>query len=130
MATCMDVAGAEYPQRNGERVIAPLMGKSLLPVLKGKQRRGHELLYFHFGNNRALRKGDWKVVSARGGPWELYDLEADRTELNNLATSKPQLAAELSALWHEFAEKTDRLPGKQRMPVSGKRERKKRRKAG
>ena len=130
MATCMDVAGAEYPQRNGERVIAPLMGKSLLPVLKGKQRRGHELLYFHFGNNRALRKGDWKVVSARGGPWELYDLEADRTELNNLATSKPQLAAELSALWHEFAEKTDRLPGKQRMPVSGKQERKKRRKAG
>jgi hypothetical protein len=60
----------------------------------------------------------------------LYDLEADRTELNNLATAKPKLAAQLSALWHEFAEKTDGLPAKQRAPVSSKRNGKKRRNAG
>ena len=129
MATCIDVADASYPKNQSGRVITPLMGRSLVPILKGKTRAEHDLLYFHFGNNRAIRKGPWKVVSVRGGPWELYNLEKDRTELNNLADTNPSMVMKLSKLWHEFAEKTDRLPAKQRMPVSEKRERKKRRKS-
>ena len=129
MATCIDVADASYPKKQSGRVITPLMGRSLVPILKGKTRAEHDLLYFHFGNNRAIRKGPWKVVSVRGGPWELYNLEKDRTELNNLADTNPSMVMKLSKLWHEFAEKTDRLPAKQRMPVSEKRERKKRRKS-
>ena len=129
MATCIDVADASYPKIKSGRVITPLMGRSLVPILKGKTRVEHDLLYFHFGNNRAIRKGPWKVVSVRGGPWELYNLEKDRTELNNLADTNPGMVMKLSKLWHEFAEKTDRLPAKQRMPVSEKRERKKRRKS-
>ncbi|HUT01928.1 MAG TPA: arylsulfatase, partial [Phycisphaerae bacterium] len=70
----------------------------------GKQREGHEVLYFLFANNRAVRKGNWKLVSARGGPWELYDMDADRTELNDLAQAKPQLAAELAGLWEKWAQ--------------------------
>ena len=114
MATCMDLAGATYPAEIRGGKTDPLMGKSLLPILAGKQREPHEALYFHFSNNRAIRKGKWKVVSARGGPWELYDLEADRTELNDLSKAKPELTAELSGLWHEFAERIDRLPARQR----------------
>ena len=127
MATCIDVADASYPKKQSGSVITPLMGRSLVPILKGKTRAEHDLLYFHFGNNRAIRKGPWKVVSVRGGPWELYNIEKDRTELNNLADTNPSMVMKLSKLWHEFAEKTDRLPAKQRMPVSEKRERKKRR---
>ena len=93
------------------------MGKSLAPVFAGGEREGHDFLYFHFSNNRAIRQGKWKVVSARGRPWELYDMEADRTELNNLAKEKPAKTKELSEKWFEFAEKTDRLPEKQRKPV-------------
>jgi len=120
MATCIDLGGAKYPKQVRGNKDDPLMGKSLAPLFAGGSRTGHEFLYFHFGNNRAIRRGNWKLVSARGGPWELYDLEADRTELNNLAKAKPELTAELSKSWHEFAEKTDRLPEKQRKPVAKK----------
>ena len=104
MATCLDVAGSDYPKQHEGRPLKPLRGKSLLPILQGKQREGHEVLYFLFANNRAVRKGNWKLVSARGGPWELYDMDADRTELNDLAQAKPQLAAELAGLWEKWAQ--------------------------
>ncbi|MCP3691336.1 MAG: sulfatase-like hydrolase/transferase, partial [Planctomycetaceae bacterium] len=89
MATFADLAGADYPKRIGDRQIDPLQGKSLLPIFQGKQREGHETLYFHFGTDRALRQGPWKLVSAKLGKWELYNLDEDRTELNDLSASHP-----------------------------------------
>jgi len=103
MATCLDVAGSDYPKAFGGRALKPLRGKSLLPILQGRPRRGHDALYFQFSNNRAVRKGKWKLVSARGRPWELYDLDADRTELNDLVEDQPKLAKELAALWDQWA---------------------------
>ena len=67
MATFIDVAAAKYPKQIAGRTIDPLMGKSLLPILQGKQRAPHETLYFHFGTDRALRQGPWKLVSAKRG---------------------------------------------------------------
>lgn len=115
MPTCMDLAGVDYPDKNPN---SKLMGKSLLPIIKGEKREDHEFLYFHFGNNRAVRKGKWKVVSARGGPWELYDMVADRTELKDLSKSRPKLRNQLIKVWYDFAEGTDQLSKKQRRPVS------------
>jgi arylsulfatase A-like enzyme len=103
MATLLDVAGSDYPKTYEDQPLKPLRGRSLLPIFQGQQREPHEALYFQFSNNRAVRKGNWKLVSARGGPWELYDMDADRTELNNLASSQPQLAAEMAALWDRWA---------------------------
>ncbi len=103
MATCLEAAGSEYPQKLGDRTLKPLRGKSLVPIFRGQQRQGHEVIYFQFSNNRAVRRGKWKLVSARGGPWELYDLQADRTELNDLAGAQPQLTAELGKLWESWA---------------------------
>ena len=103
MATCLDVAGGDYPETHNGQTIKPLRGKSLLPIFRGQQREGHDALYFQFSNNRAVRKGKWKLVSARGGPWELYDMAADRTELNNLARAEPKLAAELAGAWDKWA---------------------------
>jgi len=114
MATAIDLAGADYPKEFDGRKIEPLQGKSLAPIFKGEQREPHEWLYFHFSNNRAIRKGDWKLTSARGGAWELYNLKTDRTELNDLAKKKPELRDELKALWHHVAKDVDQLPEKQR----------------
>jgi len=96
------------------------MGKSFVPTLKEQPDESHDFLYFHFGNNRAIRKGKWKVVSARGGPWELYDMDKDRTELNDLSKTQPALTKELATLWYQFAKNGDNLSQKQRRPVSDK----------
>ena len=116
MPTCLELAGADYTGTGK----AKIMGKSLVPSLKNESVDEHDFLYFHFGNNRAIRKGKWKVVSARGGPWELYDMEKDRTELNNLSNSRPDLTKKLSSLWHQFASQSDNLNKKQRRSVSDK----------
>ena len=117
MATAIDVARAEYPTRIGNRAIDPLVGKSLLPIFQGKTRTPHETLYFHFGTDRALRQGDWKLASAKRGRWELYNLAEDRTELNDLSGEMPEKVEAMAAQWFYTAEKVDRLQGKGLAPV-------------
>ena len=119
MATVIDVAGAKYPKRVGERKVDPLMGKSLLPIMQGKEREGHETLYFHFGTDRALRQGPWKLVSAKLGRWELYNLDEDRTELNDLAAKHPERVKAMAAQWFDIAKNTERLKGRHLSPVKG-----------
>lgn len=116
MATCLEVAGAEYPSESN-RPVEPLMGRSLLPVLRGEIREPHPYLYFQFGPNRGLRVGDWKLVTFRSGPWELYNLAEDRSETRNLVEQYPQRAERMRRKWHEVAEQVDRLPKRQRRPV-------------
>ena len=111
MATALDLAGAEYPKTYDGREIAPMDGKSLLPILQGETREGHEYLFWeHFGA-RAVRHGKWKLVSADGNAsWELYDLESDRTELNDLANEQPERVEAMAAQWDAWAQRTNVLP--------------------
>ena len=120
MATFIDLAGADYPKTIDDRQIDPLQGKSLLPIFQGKERAGHETLYFHFGTDRALRQGPWKLVSAKLGKWELYNLDEDRTELNDLSASKPGRVKAMAAEWFRLAKDVDRLKGRGLGPVGSK----------
>lgn len=115
MATCLEVSGATYPT---SPKISPLEGKSLVPLFKGQTREGHEEIYFQFGSCRALRQGDWKLVSFYEQQWELYNMVSDRTEQHNLAAQHPLKVKALAARWHELAEHKDGVPAKQRKPVS------------
>jgi arylsulfatase len=117
MATFIDVAAAKYPKQIADRKIDPLTGKSLLPILQGKQRAPHETLYFHFGTDRALRQGPWKLVSAKRGRWELYNLDHDRTETNDLAAQNPARVKAMAAQWFDLAKNTERLKGRNLAPV-------------
>ncbi|MEE3364177.1 MAG: sulfatase/phosphatase domain-containing protein, partial [Planctomycetota bacterium] len=120
MATFLDVTKAKYPGQVGDRTIDPLMGRSLLPIFAGETRDPHQSLYFHFGTDRALRQGPWKLVSAKRGRWELYNLDHDRTELNDLATKHPERVAAMAGEWFRLAKDVDRLKGRQLAPVRKK----------
>ena len=105
MATCVDIAGVEYPTSHNGRKVLPLEGKSLLPIFQGKTRECHEEIYWQFGRCKAVRQGKWKLVSLDGKPWELYDMETDRTELRNKAKSQPVKAKELAAKYDAWAKR-------------------------
>ena len=60
------------------------------------------LYWEHFGN-RGIRQGKWKLVATARGEWELYDLEADRTELNDLSDKRPDKAKVLNDLYDAWA---------------------------
>jgi arylsulfatase A-like enzyme len=115
MPTLLELAGVAYPRTFKGRALAPLAGRSLAPVFRGRSLGARTLAWEHEGN-RAVRVGDWKLVASHGGAWELYDLAADRTEVNNLAAQRPERVGELAARWRRWAERAgvvawERLPG-------------------
>ncbi|MBM79008.1 MAG: sulfatase [Planctomycetaceae bacterium] len=120
MATFIELSGAKYPQQIGDRKIDPLQGRSLLPILEGKERDPHDTLYFHFGMDRALRQGPWKLVSAKQGKWELYNLDEDRTETNDVSSSHPDRVESMVKEWFRLAADVDRLSGRQLARVKDK----------
>jgi len=107
MATFVDMTEATYPTAFGGQPILPAEGRSLLPIFRGETRTPHDLLCWEWSGNRAVRRGDWKLVWDKlVKRWELYDLSQDRTETEDLASQQPQRVAELSTAWTEWAKKT------------------------
>ncbi len=105
MATCIDLAGATYPETFAGHDVLPLEGRSLLPVLEGKEREGHEYLYWQWAGSTGIRQGSWKAVGYVDTPWELYDIEKDRAELNNLADQHPEIVRALDQQFSTWAVK-------------------------
>ena len=83
-----------------------LDGADLLPCLSGARREPpHPALFWRFGPQRALRRGNWKLVDWRdfeaktNSGWQLFDLEKDIGETTDLASRHPELVAEMSGEW-------------------------------
>jgi arylsulfatase A-like enzyme len=84
-------------------------GISMLPLLSGQRPHNHEFLYWEFhegGYAQAVRLGRWKAVRhGANGSLELYDLQADPKESNDLAAKQPALIKRLAEIMrHEHVE--------------------------
>ncbi len=90
LPTFASLAGAALPER-------ALDGLNISPLLLGHSgAQGHDVFYYYHGFNlQALRAGAWKLHLQKG---ELYDLESDIGETNNLAKAQPEQVAKLRAL--------------------------------
>lgn len=113
MPTFVEVAGAEYPKEFKGHPIQPVEGLSLVPHFSATESLpvslSHRLFYWEHEGNRAIRDGNWKLVGSREGPWELYDMGRDRTELNNLVEKEPAKVAELKSRWDAWAKRVNVL---------------------
>jgi arylsulfatase len=103
MATCLDVAGAKYPATRKGQPVTPLEGKSLRPAFTGGRIAQREGIFWEHEGNRAIRQGNWKLVSRHPDRWELYDLAADRSELTNLAEKDPKRVEQMTASYEKWA---------------------------
>ena len=112
MATVINATGAAYPTSRGGHDIQPLAGESFLSALEGHPwSRDQPLMWEHEGN-RAVRIGPWKLVSEIANPlepdsravWELYNMDDDRTELNDLIAGERDRASSMIRHYGEWAE--------------------------
>ena len=113
LATCADAGGADYPKTRGGVEIIPLEGRSLVPALDNEPVE-REAIYWEHEGNRAVRRGDWKLVAFHEGPWELYHLARDRTETVDLSAKHPETVRRLSAMWEAWARRAQVLPRPER----------------
>lgn len=112
--TAIELAGGKLPASWQGEPLPPPPGKSLVPTLSRDAPIQRELLWWLHEGNRAIRIGDWKLVAARGGPWELFDLAADRSETVDLAAAHPDRVRDLERRWTEQLEQQRKLaaPGR------------------
>ena len=106
MPTLLEAAGTTYPEQYQTRTLLPAEGVSLLPAWQGDTIRREQPMFWEYQGSRAVRDGDWKLVGERGGPWELYNLRDDRTEMNNRIAEVPERAQRMVDQYDAWAQRT------------------------
>jgi arylsulfatase A-like enzyme len=82
-----------------------LDGVNLMPCLTGQQDGPlHEALYWRFGEQWAIRRGDWKLVASRidGKEPKLFNLRDDMGETKDLTAEQPDKVTELQVEWNKW----------------------------
>ena len=109
MPTFLAFAGGTYPENFNGNKITPMEGISLKSVLTGGKMERKQPLFWEHEGNRAMRNGDWKLVSQydyrnrKFMSWELYNLKTDRSELTDLSSEKPDLKNKMIQEYEQWA---------------------------
>ena len=109
-ATIYDISETTYPEVSEQNSITPLEGHSFRSAIEnGGWVRPAPIFWEHEGN-RAVRLGEWKLVSEGNTVWELYDMKEDRTELNDLSSERPEVLNRMVQMYEDWAERVGALP--------------------
>jgi arylsulfatase len=77
-----------------------MQGQSLLPVLLGENTIRKKPIFWEWSDGQAAWFDSYKIVKeGLENPWELYNIESDPTETNNLSETYPQKVKELENLF-------------------------------
>jgi arylsulfatase A-like enzyme len=99
--TILELAGVEKPKSWKGVPIPRAPGKSLVSSFSEELTIPRESIWWMHAGNRAIRQGNFKLVAAKGAPWELYDLSRDRAESNDLSNKMPDKAKALENSWKQ-----------------------------
>ncbi len=116
MPTFIELSGGKYPEKYNGNVIHPMEGISLVPLFKGKKLQRKTPLFWEHEGNRAVRDGDWKLVSAYDNSkkqfmkWELYNLREDRSELMDLSEKFPKQKEKMIMQFNDWSERVGVVP--------------------
>ncbi len=122
MPTIIQLTKAKYPKVYNGHKITPVSGVSLVPTFT-KEPLKPRAIYWSHQANRAMRMGKWKIISGgilHGGygnwktytsePWELYNMQKDRSELKDLSSQYPQKVKRMVKMWEKWAHETNVYP--------------------
>lgn len=116
MATCIDVSGAQSPEISNPKQTIPVQGTSLVPHFSNKL-NGRGPIFWEHEANIGMREGKWKLVAKTPEDQdldveslELYNMDEDPTELNNLASSYPEKLDSMYQAWNKWAIKAQVFP--------------------
>lgn len=103
MPTFIELAGAEYPREFNDQEITPMQGISLLPVLEGEDITRDEPIYWEWSRGQAVYSDGFKIVRhGKERPWDLFNIDEDPTETNNLAKEMPEKVNELDQMFSKW----------------------------
>lgn len=114
--TILQLAGIGEPGDDYEgRRVAPIEGRSLLPLLESDIAPEEIAVAGEVYNYRYVRRGDWKLTKIGDLPftgglsfshaWQLYNVADDRAENHNLAAQHPEIVDALIADWQHYVER-------------------------
>ena len=109
--TLLEIAGARYPDATYDgREILPQTGASFAAQLAGDRSRvhaSHQVFGWELFGRQGVRKGDWKALRIEppfgSGHWQLFNLKTDPGESRDLAMKRPQILADMTAAWDQYA---------------------------
>lgn len=111
--TILELTGAAPPgQRYGGRVVEPMIGRSLVPLIEGRVDRVYDeddVVGTELAGHAALFQGRYKIVRNRGpvgdGEWRLYDIVEDPGETTDLSAADPARLQRMLSQYHEYAKR-------------------------